>query len=63
MSYETVTNVVLKTPPIVYVQQTCWWVKKNPQYFKRIMHLLHEEVDAGNPCVQRGDVFNLARKA
>lgn len=60
---QTSMEMVVKTDPLVYVQEACWWVKRHPGYFKGLMRLCHEAVDAGNPCVQRGDVFNLARKA
>lgn len=46
-----------------YVKSACWWVKRNPAKFKRLMHLCHREVDRGNPTIQRGDIYNLARRA
>ena len=46
-----------------YVRKACRWVNKNPQLFKRIMYLCHKEVDKGNPCIQRGQIYKLAQDA
>ena len=43
-------------------EYTCFWIRRNYRSFVTLMHLLHCEIDAGNPCVQRGDMFSLARK-
>lgn len=56
-------SLVSKAEPTMYVQAACFWVKHHPDKFRSLMHLCHREVDAGNPSVQRGDVFNMARKA
>lgn len=47
--------------PEQMAEYVCFWIKRHPDKLKKIMHLIHMEVDGGNPCVQRGDVFNLAR--
>lgn len=60
---QTSVDMVQRNDPIVYVQDACYWVKHNPDKFKRLMHLCHREVDAGNPRVTRGDIYNLAREA
>ena len=44
-------------------EEVCCWIKGNRRNLNTLMHLVHIEVDGGNPCVQRGDVFSLARKA
>lgn len=49
--------------PKAYVRSACRWIKRNPALFKRLMHLVHMEVDRGNPNVQRGHVYRLARDA
>ena len=40
----------------------CIWIKGHPSQFKRLMHLVHVELDSGNTCVQRGDIYHLARQ-
>ena len=44
------------------VDYGCYWIRDHWRGFKLIMHLTHIEVENGNPCVQRGDIFNLARR-
>ena len=60
---QTSVDMVQRNDPIVYVQDACYWVKHSPDKFKRLMHLCHREVDAGNPRVTRGDIYDLAREA
>lgn len=43
------------------VEEACLWVKSHNGQFRTIMSLVHEQVDDGNPCVQRGDIALLAR--
>lgn len=43
---QTSVDMVQRNDPIVYVQDACYWVKRNPDKFKRLMHLCHREVDA-----------------
>ena len=57
---QTSLGMVQRNDPIIYVQDACYWVKHNPDKFKRLMHLCHREVDAGNPRVGRGDIFKLS---
>ena len=45
------------------VEYGCCWIKDNYPSFLKLMHLVHIEVDKGNPCVQQGDILNLAREA
>lgn len=52
-----------KADPLVYVQEACFWIKGHPEEFKRLMRLMHREVNRGNPSIQRGDVYKLAREA
>lgn len=40
----------------------CCWISRNYADFKKIMHLIHVEVDKGNPCVQQGDILTLAKE-
>lgn len=47
----------------VYVRSACRWIKRNPEKFKRLMHLTHQQVDKGASSVQRGDIYNLAKRA
>ncbi len=54
---------VVKAEPVTYVREACVWVRNHPDKFKRLMHLCHREVDRGNPSIQRGDIYNLARRA
>ena len=49
--------------PADYVRRFCRWVKEHPDRFKRVLHLIHMEVDRGNPCVQRGQIYKLAQDA
>ncbi|HIW77080.1 MULTISPECIES: hypothetical protein [Gordonibacter] len=44
-------------------QAVCCWIKDHPAAFKSLMHIVHREVDSGNPCVQQGDVMKLASYA
>lgn len=44
-------------------EEVCCWVKQHRGHFRTIMHLIHREVSDGNPCVQRGDIYKLARDA
>ena len=41
----------------------CCWIKDNHPSFLKLMHLVHIEVDKGNPCVQQGDILSLAKEA
>lgn len=41
----------------------CVWVRDNRTDFKSIMHVFHEQVDAGNPCVKQGEIEHYAREA
>ena len=50
------------TTPTDLVGYGCSWIRDHPREFKTIMHLLHLEVEAGNPRVSRGDIYALARK-
>lgn len=59
----TTAKTVNVADPKVYVRRFCFWVKNNPKRFKRILHLIHMEVDKGNPCVQRGQIYKLAQDA
>ena len=40
----------------------CAWIRANRPAFKKIVHIIHCEVDSGNPCVQQGDIVKLARE-
>lgn len=40
---------------------SAYWVRDNPDSFKRIMSVFREQVDCGNPCTRRDDVINYAR--
>lgn len=42
-------------------QYGCGWIKDNKAAFNKIMHIIHLEVDSGNPSVQQGDIVKLAR--
>lgn len=44
------------------VEYGCCWIKGHPKQFKTLMFLVHREVNRDNPCVQRGDIYQLARK-
>lgn len=44
-------------------QSVCCWIKDHHDAFVSLMHIVHREVDDGNPNVQQGDVMVLARKA
>lgn len=44
------------------VEYGCTWIKENKASFHKIMHLIHVEVDNGNPCVQQGDILALAKE-
>lgn len=54
-------RMTLAEEPEAYVREACRWVRKHPDRFKRLMRIVHREVDRGNPNVQRGDVYKLAR--
>ena len=54
---QTSLSMVAKTDPAVYVQEACWWVRRNPEGFRRLMALLHRQVDRGNPRSQRSMVY------
>ena len=43
-------------------QYGCAWIKANKPAFHKIMHIIHCEVEGGNPCVQQGDIVKLARE-
>lgn len=59
----TTVATIVQAEPEAYVRTACLWVKRNRASFKRLMHLCHREVDRGNPVIQRGDIYNLARRA
>jgi len=42
-------------------KDVCYWVKEHQQDFKRIMSVLHKQVDLGNPRTRRDDVLSYAR--
>ena len=42
--------------------KTCKWISENREAFDALMFLVREEKRRGNPSVQRGDVWNLARE-
>lgn len=42
-------------------KDVCYWVKAHPQEFKRILAVLHEQVDGGNPRTRRDDIVSYAR--
>ncbi|MBQ9785089.1 MAG: hypothetical protein IJW29_06280 [Clostridia bacterium] len=42
-------------------QYGCSWIKDNKAAFHKIMHIVHCEVESGNPCVQQGDIVKLAK--
>lgn len=50
------------TTPTDLVGYGCAWIRDHPREFKAIMHLLHLEVESGNPRVSRGDIYMLARR-
>lgn len=56
-------KTVTVADPATYVRQVCLWIKREPDLFKRTMAIVHREVDKGNPCVQRGHIYKLARDA
>ena len=59
---QTSLSMVAKTDPAVYVQEACWWVRRNPEGFRRLMALLHRQVDRGNPRSQRSMVYLYAER-
>lgn len=44
------------------VDRACYWVKDNPAAFKRLMHLAHVEVEHGNGCFMRDNIYDAARR-
>lgn len=40
----------------------CTWVKENGDDFKRLMAVMHRQVDKGNPCTRRDDVISFAKE-
>lgn len=42
-------------------KDACYWIRDNPDSFKRIMAVFHDQVDKGNSCTRRDDVINYAR--
>lgn len=48
--------------PQAIVDYGCYWIRDHWRGFKLIMHIAHIEAESGNPCVQRGDIFILARR-
>lgn len=44
------------------VEYGCCWISGNYPAFNKIAHLVHLEVDRGNPCVQQGDIVKLAKE-
>ncbi|MEG1246513.1 hypothetical protein [Gordonibacter sp.] len=48
--------------PQEIVDYGCCWIRDHGRGFKLVMHLVHIEAESGNPCVQRGDIYNLARR-
>lgn len=44
------------------VDYGCYWIRDHGRVFKLIMHLVHIEVEGGNLCVQRGEIYSLARR-
>ena len=45
------------------VDNCCWWIKSNRKTLNRIMHLIHKEVERGNPGVQRDHIYTLAMQS
>ena len=39
----------------------CKWIETHPDAFKRILAMLHRQVDSGNPCTRRDDIISYAR--
>ena len=42
-------------------RDTCRWVKGHESDFRRIMAVMHRQVDEGNPCTRRDDIISFAR--
>ena len=40
----------------------CRWVKANRGEFKKLMAVLHKQVDMGNPCSKQGEIEFYARQ-
>ena len=43
-------------------RDACRWVRDHPDDFKRLMAVLHHQVDAGNPCSKQGEIEWYARE-
>ena len=50
-------------PPDARVEMGCCWIRDNWRTFKLFISIAHRQVDLGNPCLKRGDVYLLAMQA
>ena len=39
----------------------CSWIERHPDDYKRLLKVLHRQVDSGNPRTRRDDVISFAR--
>ena len=42
-------------------RDACRWIGEHPDAFKRILRMLHTQVDRGNPRTRRDDIVSFAR--
>ena len=49
-------------PAELMARDACRWVKTHRKDFKRLMAVMHRQVDDGNPCAKQGEVEFYARE-
>ena len=40
----------------------CYWIRDNGETFKKLMAVMHRQVDLGNPCAKQGEIEFYARE-
>ena len=49
--------------PKELVEYACVWIRDHYRTFVMLMSFVHGEIDDGNPCVSRGDIYGIARES
>lgn len=55
-------GVGMSRTPRDLVDYGCYWIRDHRRAFRTLMRIVHAEAERGNPCVQRGDMYMLARQ-
>lgn len=51
-----------RIPSEFMARDACRWVKAHGKDFKRLMAVMHRQVDHGNPCAKQGEIEFYARE-